>query len=92
MFERICSEQMPIEDELTLLKLTERLFDTSNKRKILEWLEVHNMNLEASVKFLQQLKLFQKFNTFEGSVYATVLLKTYLYTNIAIRIKKRNNN
>ena len=49
-------------DELILVRLIESMQDTSHKYKILEMLQIINMNLEASIAFLNQLELI-KFST-----------------------------
>lgn len=43
---------MSIKDKIILLNLIEGMFEISYKRKILERLLAHNVNLEAYVDFL----------------------------------------
>ena len=56
------SKEMSIEDELILLKLIEGMHDIAYKHDILERLQLNEMNLEASIDFLQQLKLIDEFS------------------------------
>ena len=65
-FEKLGSEDMTTEDELILLRLIEGLYDKSHKHKIMERLQISNLNLEASIEFAQQLELIEEFNQPKG--------------------------
>ena len=52
---------MTTEDELILLGWIKGMQDTLYKDKIIERLQISNMNFEASIEFLQ-LELFKEFN------------------------------
>ena len=52
---------MTPEDELILLRLKEGIQGTLHKHKLLEKIQISNMSLEVSIKFLQ-LELIKEFN------------------------------
>ena len=61
---------MFIKDELILLRLIEGMHDVAYKHKILARLQLNEMNLGASVEFLQQLELIDEFNNSKVNVEA----------------------
>lgn len=68
-FEKLDIREMIIEDELIQLRLV--MCDALYKCKILQWLQLTKMSLDASVKFLQQL--IEKFNTSKHTAYQITL-------------------
>ncbi len=58
-FKKLGIKDMTTEDESILLRLIGSMQETSQKHKTLERLQISNMNLEASIEFLQQLELIR---------------------------------
>ena len=63
---------------LIQLRLIEGMYNTSNRYKIMEQLQIGNMSLNTCIDFIQLQELIQKYNHYKRQSSEQIFVDTYI--------------